>query len=185
MLIIGLVLILASAALGVGAVYDGGESASVEVFGATINTTIGGVFLSGAATMLLFLIGVWLLTSSLGRARRKRAERKEIKRRHRDSVTRLEEERTALRAENERLAEQLGTQPGDAAAAGTGAETARHEAVTDHAATSDRHVTGTDATGSETRLDGTPTERGAHARHEADLRQAEASGTSRSRDGQV
>lgn len=121
MLILGLILILGSAALTTGLVYDGGESASVEVLGATVDTTIAGVFFTGAATMLVFLVGVWMLTSSMGRARRKRGERKQIRQRHRDSVARLEEERTQLRAENERLSERLGQD--DTAETGTTAAT--------------------------------------------------------------
>jgi hypothetical protein len=107
MLALGLLLILGAVALTVGAVYDGGDPATVEILGQTLSTTVAGVFFTGAATMLLFLMGVWLLTASMGRARRKRAERKEAKARQRDSVSRLEEERVALQAENERLAEEL------------------------------------------------------------------------------
>jgi hypothetical protein len=119
MLVLGLILILGAAALGVGLVYDGGESATAEIFGATVDTTVTGVFLTGAATMLALLVGLWLLTSSMGRARRKRGERKESRRRQRDSVARLEEERTQLRAENERLSERLGVHPEDSAPDGT------------------------------------------------------------------
>jgi hypothetical protein len=112
MLALGLLLILGAVALTVGAVYDGGDPATVEILGQTLSTTVAGVFFTGAATMLLFLMGVWLLTASMGRARRKRAERKEAKSRQRDSVARLEEERVALQAENERLAEELAKRRG-------------------------------------------------------------------------
>jgi ABC-type nickel/cobalt efflux system permease component RcnA len=178
MLIIGLVLILASAVVGVGAVYDGGESANVEVFGRTVDTTVGGVFLSGAATMLLLLIGVWMFTSSMGRARRKRAERKELKRRHRDSVARLEEERTQLRAENERLNEQLGQRPDATADDGDRTTTGQERVHGTGPATTEQTET------TRTRVDGVPAE-GAHARREADLREAERSSASRSRDDNV
>ena len=109
MLVLGLLLILASAALGVGLVYDGSEAAKVEILGTTVDTTIAGVFFSGAATMLLFLVGVWLLQSKMGRSRRKRVERKEARRKQRESVTKLEQERVALAAENERLSQKLDT----------------------------------------------------------------------------
>ncbi|MDQ1620562.1 MAG: hypothetical protein QOE19_3131 [Actinomycetota bacterium] len=183
MLIIGLVLILAAALVGFGAVYDGGESATVEVFGVSVDTTVGGVFLAGAATMLVLLLGLWLLTSSMGRARRKRAERKEIKRRHRDSVARLEEERTQLRAENERLNERLGTTGGTAADSDpvTGTTGTGHVTGADG---SDTH--GSDTHGSET-YDTTRTdhERGLHARHETDVRDPDRTATGRPRDGQL
>jgi uncharacterized protein YlxW (UPF0749 family) len=109
MFVLGLLLILASASLGVGLVYDGTESASVEILGTTVDTTVAGIFFTGAATMLLFLVGVWLLQSKLGRSRRKRVERKEARRLQRESVAKLERERTQLAAENERLSEKLDT----------------------------------------------------------------------------
>jgi hypothetical protein len=109
MLVLGLLLILGSAALGIGLVYDGSEAAKVEILGTTVDTTMAGVFFSGAATMLAFLVGVWLLQSKMGRSRRKRVERKEARRRQRESVAKLEQERIQLAAENERLAEKLGS----------------------------------------------------------------------------
>ena len=132
MFLIGLLLILAAAGITVGAVYDGGDPATVEILGRSVDTTVAGVFFAGAATMLLFLVGAWALQSSMGRARRRRAERREQRERHRDSVARLEEERTALRAENERLSKQL---------SGSGSSTdatRRHDAVTGDRATADR-----------------------------------------------
>src|SRR3954449_12527017 len=126
MLVLGLVLILLAAAVGAGAVFDGGEKASVELLGTTVDTTVAGVFFTGAATMLLLLLGVWLVTASMGRARRKRAERKDAKRRQRDSVQALEEERAQLRAENERLSGQLG----DARAPEDTSTTGRHDRTT-------------------------------------------------------
>ncbi|MGH8970849.1 MAG: hypothetical protein ACRDV1_12970 [Actinomycetes bacterium] len=143
MMFVGLLLILAGAAVTVGAVYDGGDPATVEVLGRSVETTVAGVFFTGAATMLVFLLGVWLLTASMGRSRRKRAERKEVRSRQRDSVSRLEDERTSLRAENERLAEELASQrrpAGAGAGAGTGAAGARGSDARagDRTATDDR-----------------------------------------------
>jgi cell division protein FtsB len=111
MLVLGLLLILGSAALGVGLLYDGSEAAKVEILGTTVDTTMAGVFFSGAATMLVFLVGVWMLQSSMGRSRRKRAQRKEARLKQRESVAKLEQERVQLAAENERLAQKLGTRP--------------------------------------------------------------------------
>jgi hypothetical protein len=108
MLVLGLVLIAVAVAVGAGAVFDGSEAASVELLGTTVDTTVAGVFFAGTATMLVFMLGVLMLVSSMGRARRKRQDRKEAKRRQRDSVRALEEERAQLRAENERLSGQLG-----------------------------------------------------------------------------
>lgn len=126
MLVLGLLLIIAALALGFGAIYDGSEAATVEILGQKLETTVAGVFVAGAVSMLVLLLGVLAVMSSMGRARRKRSERKEAKNRQQASVQQLEDERAALRAENERLAERLsdtGTPMGATAgaAAGSGA----------------------------------------------------------------
>jgi ABC-type nickel/cobalt efflux system permease component RcnA len=119
MLALGLLFILGAAAVTAGAIYDGGESASFELFGQTIGTTISGVFMAGFATMLVFILGIWMLMSSMSRGRRKRHERKETKARQRESVSQIEAERAKLRAENEQLQERLARErrPTTAAAA--------------------------------------------------------------------
>ena len=109
MLLLGLVLMIVAAAVTAGAIYDGGEDATFEVFGQTVGTTVAGIFMIGLATMLVFFIGVWMTFSSAGRARRRRIARKEARNRQHESVSQMEEERAKLRAENERLNEQLAT----------------------------------------------------------------------------
>jgi len=116
MLALGLLFILGAAAVTAGAIYDGGESASFELFGQTIGTTISGVFMAGFATMLVFILGIWMLMSSMSRGRRKRLERKETKARQRESVSQIEQERAQLRAENEQLQERLAREGRPAAA---------------------------------------------------------------------
>ncbi|MDQ1599565.1 MAG: hypothetical protein QOD68_1039 [Actinomycetota bacterium] len=127
MLALGLLFILGAAAVTAGAIYDGGESASFELFGQTIGTTISGVFMAGFATMLVFILGIWMLMSSMTRGRRKRLERKETKARQRESVSQIEQERAQLRAENEQLQERLareGRPAGATTGTGTGTDTA-------------------------------------------------------------
>jgi ABC-type nickel/cobalt efflux system permease component RcnA len=129
MLALGLLFILGAAAVTAGAIYDGGESASFELFGQTIGTTISGVFMAGFATMLVFILGIWMLMSSMTRGRRKRLERKETKARQRESVSQIEQERAQLRAENEQLQERLAREGRPAGATtgtgtGTGTDTA-------------------------------------------------------------
>ena len=124
MLALGLLFILGAAAVTAGAIYDGGESASFELFGQTIGTTISGVFMAGFATMLVFILGIWMLMSSMSRGRRKRHERKETKARQRESVSQIEEERAQLRAENEQLQERLARERRPAAATGSDTDTA-------------------------------------------------------------
>ena len=120
MLVMGLLLVLVAIALTVGAVYDGAEPATVELLGTELDTTVAGVFFTGAGTTLLLFLGLALMKSATARSRKRRAERKEVKTRHRDSVSRLEQERNDLRAENERLArDSAGTAAAGPSAAGT------------------------------------------------------------------
>jgi ABC-type nickel/cobalt efflux system permease component RcnA len=147
MLALGLLFILGAAAVTAGAIYDGGESASFELFGQTIGTTISGVFMAGFATMLVFILGIWMLMSSMSRGRRKRLERKETKARQRESVSQIEQERAQLRAENEQLQERLAREgrPAD-------------ETATDGVRSTDETSTGpTTADGRPTTTDGRPT----------------------------
>ena len=118
MLVLGLLLILGAGVITAGALLDAGETATVEILGQTLTTTAAGVFVIGALTMLVFLVGVWALMASMSRGRRKRVERKQARNRHRDSVKSLEEERETLRLENERLAEQLKSRQGATTGAG-------------------------------------------------------------------
>jgi hypothetical protein len=149
MLVLGLLLVLGAAVITVGAFVDAGESATVEILGQTLTTTAAGVFVIGALTMLMFLLGVWALKASMSRSRRKRMERKTARSRHRDSVKSLEEERESLRLENERLAEQLRTREGATAGAGAagagGAATAgamSHDDYSTDRSSHDRHGEG-------------------------------------------
>ena len=152
MLVLGLLLIILTIALTAGAVYDGGDEATVEILGQSLSTTVAGVFFAGAVTMLLFLVGVWALMASMGRARRKRADRKDAKNRQKESVLALEEERAALRAENERLSERLATSGSTGGAAGAtaaGGAGAAGAAAATHDRDHDGHTdhTGHDHTG--------------------------------------
>ena len=144
MLALGLLFILGAAAVTAGAIYDGGESASFELFGQTIGTTISGVFMAGFATMLVFILGVWMLMSAMSRGRRKRLERKQTKARQRESVSQIEAERAQLRAENEQLQERLTREshPAGSTQGDSGRSTdARSTDATGTYATDDRPVT--------------------------------------------
>ena len=127
-----------------GAFFDAGETATVEVLGQTLTTTAAGVFVIGALTMLVFLLGVWSLMASMSRGRRKRLQRKEAKSQHRDSVRSLEEERESLRLENERLAEQLQSREHAGTTAGTAERPAGAAGAAGAAATTDRDHDGVD-----------------------------------------
>jgi ABC-type nickel/cobalt efflux system permease component RcnA len=116
MLLIGLLLVLAAAAAGGIVVYDGAETSKVEFFGHHATMSVSGIFFAGVATMIVFLLGLWMMQGSLGRARRRRLARREARVEHRDSVRSLEEEKAQLAMENARLERQLQR---DRAAAGT------------------------------------------------------------------
>ena len=107
LMLLALLIILLAAAVMAGVAYYGGDPATVEVLDVSRDTTVAGVFFAGVGTMLLLTLGVRMMSAAMGRAARRRAERREMNDRHHDSVARLEEERTALRAENVRLSEQL------------------------------------------------------------------------------
>jgi uncharacterized protein YlxW (UPF0749 family) len=140
MLALGLLFILVAVGVTAGAIYDGGDAVDVEVFGTTIGTTASGVFMAGFATMLVFILGIWMLMSATSRGRRKRLERKETKARQRESVSQIEAERAQLRAENEQLQERLAreSRPTDeTAVAGTGTDATEDRPVTDQSTTAD------------------------------------------------
>ena len=120
MLVIGLLLVLFAIALIVGAVYDGAESARVELLGWNLDTTVAGVFFTGVVVTLLLLLGLALMKASRARSRRRHAERKQLRTKQRESVSQLEQERNELRAENERLA-QHGAGSGGPASGGSAA----------------------------------------------------------------
>ena len=141
MLVIGLLLVLIAVALIVGAVYDGAEPATMEAFGAELDTTIAGVFFTGVGTTVLLVLGLWLLKSATSRSRKQRTERKQQRIRQRESVKSLERERNELRAENERLAKQAAAAGGPSAASSTdpsAAQPASERRPTSERATSER-----------------------------------------------
>jgi uncharacterized protein HemY len=151
MLAIGLLFILVAIAVTVGVIYGAGPDVKFDVFGQHVTTTSTGVFLAGLLTGLVFMIGLLMLISAMGRSRRKRAERKETRNRQRESVSKIEEERAQLRAENERLQEKLArdTRPastGTAAAAGTGAHAATDDTTRSGDTTTGATVVGSDQT---------------------------------------
>jgi uncharacterized membrane protein len=181
MLLLGLVLMIVAAAVTAGAIYDGGEHATFEVFGQTVGTTVAGIFMLGLATMLVFFIGVWMAFSSAGRARRRRAERKAARNRQHESVSQMEQERAQLRAENERLNEQLATNRPAGTAGGADGMDRAGTAGTDTAA-------GTTAAGAGTPTATDASERPTHVTgdrvvdHTTDLPDESGTGSSRSTD---
>ena len=100
MVLIGLLLMLGCIALAVDAVVQNTATMHAIAFNQPItDLTLGGLFIAGAVAGLLFALGLAMFTGGLGRAARRRRER------------RLAEQNTAeadqLRAENARLEQQL------------------------------------------------------------------------------
>ena len=100
MVLLGLLFMLGCVALAVDAVVQNTATMHAIAFNQPItHLTLGGVFIAGAVLGLLFALGLAMFTGGIGRASRRRRER------------RLAEENTAdteaLRAENVRLEQQL------------------------------------------------------------------------------
>jgi lipopolysaccharide export LptBFGC system permease protein LptF len=100
---LGLLLLIVSVAVALGVVLSNTDATSAAAFGMTVsNITLGGLFLAGVVTGLVFMLGLGLLVSGTARQRRRRIQAKHTVRGVRSEKEQLEEENAALRA---RLAE--------------------------------------------------------------------------------
>ena len=115
MVLLGLLLMLACIGLAVDAVVENASAISATAFNSSItDLSVGELFVAGAVLGLLFALGMALFTGGLGRAARRRRERKD------------------LRVRNERLESRLnddastGTYPDEPAATSTTATAGRH-----------------------------------------------------------
>jgi hypothetical protein len=82
MLVLGIVLVLLAAGALLAALFGGrDDAADLDLGVLSVETTTMGVFLIGAATLLVFVIGLELIRSGTRRANRRRKERKELGRR--------------------------------------------------------------------------------------------------------
>lgn len=112
MIVFGLLLLLASGAVGLGVVLSNTNATSAEAFGLTVsNITLGGLFLAGAATGLVFMLGLAMLVAGAGRKRRRRLATKHSVREVRTEKESLAEENAALRARLEEPYPTDGEQP--------------------------------------------------------------------------
>ncbi|MDQ1684014.1 MAG: hypothetical protein QOC82_751 [Frankiaceae bacterium] len=101
MILLGLLLMCACAAMAVDAVVQNGHITHAAAFNQPIDhLTLGGLFIAGAVLGIVFALGVLMFTGGIGRARRRRIERRTASR---QSVAETE----ALRAHNERLEQEL------------------------------------------------------------------------------
>lgn len=125
MILLGLLLMLACAALAVDAVVQNGQLVHGVAFNQPVShLSLGAMFVAGAVLGLLFALGLLMFTGGIGRAGRKRRERRAAAREARA-------ENEALREHNERLAAQLdaertaGTYPEESTTGSGDTETTR------------------------------------------------------------
>lgn len=63
------------------ALFRGGDTVRIDVNAFTIESTVGQVFAAGALTLLLLVIGIWMMRRGLQRSRARRAEMQGLKKR--------------------------------------------------------------------------------------------------------
>jgi len=101
MILLGLLLMAGCAALAVDAVVQNNGAIHAIVFNQSVtHLSLGAVFVAGAVVGLLFALGLLMFTGGIGRAGRKRRERKLAARK-------ADAETQALREHNDRLAAEL------------------------------------------------------------------------------
>jgi len=101
MILLGLLLMAGCAALAVDAVVQNTGAIHAIVFNQSVtHLSLGAVFVAGAVVGLLFALGLLMFTGGIGRAGRKRRERKLAARK-------ADAETQALREHNDRLAAEL------------------------------------------------------------------------------
>ena len=102
MLILGLLLLVVSGAVGVLliAYNTGGNTQTVTMFGQDIaDATMTQAFIAGLVVAAVFLLGLWMIMSAGRRARENRARYREVRREARDAAR-----------ERDKLAKQLATE---------------------------------------------------------------------------
>ena len=75
LILVGVVLVISAI------VFRGGDSVRLDLEWFTINTDAWAVFAAGAVTLLLLVLGLWLLTAGVKRSRRRRAEMRNLRQR--------------------------------------------------------------------------------------------------------
>lgn len=79
MIVLGLILLIVVAVVAITALLRGDDVTSLNLVGADLETSVRWVFLAGATSVLLLVVGVSLLAGGLRRARSKRQEIKQLK----------------------------------------------------------------------------------------------------------
>ena len=79
MAILGLILLVVAAGAIIGVFANGGTDTRLDLGLFHVGTTVAGVFIAGAATLLIAVLGLWLLKAGLARTRRRRQEVKALR----------------------------------------------------------------------------------------------------------
>lgn len=79
MIVLGVLLLAVVAVVVVAAVASGDEPATLGLVGANIDTSVRWIFLTGAASVLVLVVGAMLLLAGLRRARARRQQIKQLK----------------------------------------------------------------------------------------------------------
>ena len=95
MVLIGLLLMLACVAIAVDAIVENASAIPATAFNQSFtDLSVGELFVAGAVLGLLFALGMALFTGGLGRAARRRRERKELVARNERLESRLSDDRS-------------------------------------------------------------------------------------------
>ena len=100
MVVLGLLLLLASAGLTLGVVLSNTDPVTASAFGTSLSgVSVGGLFLAGVIAGAVFMLGFGLLLLGAARKRSRRVETKHRVQRVRSEKEQLAEENAALRAQ--------------------------------------------------------------------------------------
>jgi membrane protein implicated in regulation of membrane protease activity len=80
MLVLGLILVLIAVLVVLGALAGGNDPAALDIGPLALSVSVFTVFLIGAATLLLLVVGVTLIRSGTRRANQRRREHKQLTR---------------------------------------------------------------------------------------------------------
>lgn len=80
MLVLGIILLLVAVVVVFGVLLGGGGQPTVDLGAFHVTTTTAGVFLTGAAAVVILVLALWLMASGLRRANQRRQDRKELNR---------------------------------------------------------------------------------------------------------
>ena len=114
MIVLGVLMVAVAVLVILAAVTRAGNDEAVLNLGVIdVNTTALGIFLAGAVTLLILVLGLWLIASGLRRARQKRSEVKRLRREAEESNQRSSEQASrpvappkSKRAEKHRVVEE-------------------------------------------------------------------------------